>query len=171
MPNTFELISSNTLSTTAASVTFSSIPGTYTDLVVIASVRNDNAATSGGFILRLNNDSSSLYANTVIRGDGSTLQSFAQTGTSSFIGTINASTSTSNTFSVVEIYIPSYTVAQDKPFTSAWAQEDNATSAFLGAAADLYRSNTAISQINCISSGTALWIAGSSFYLYGIKNS
>ena len=170
MATTYTLINSNVLSSSQASVTFSSIPATYTDLVVRASVRNDNAATSGGFIIRLNNDTTSLYSNTVIRGDGSGASSFQQTGTSSFIGTINGDTSTANTFANVEIYIPSYNASQSKPFSSAFAQENNTTAAFTGAAADLYRSNTAITQIDCISSGTALWVSGSSFYLYGISN-
>jgi hypothetical protein len=167
---TYTLISSNVLASSAATVTFSSIPATYTDLVVRASVRNDNDAFNGGFILRLNNDTSSLYSNTVLRGNGSDASSFQQTGTSSFIGTVNATMSASNTFSNVEIYIPLYTVSQSKPFSSAFAMEDNSSTAFQGAVADLYRSNTTITQINCISSGTALWVSGSSFYLYGISN-
>ena len=56
MATTYTLITSQTLASSAASVTFSSIPSTYTDLVLRVSARTDNAAVSDGFYVGLNKD-------------------------------------------------------------------------------------------------------------------
>jgi hypothetical protein len=172
MPNTYSLISSNVLSSAAASVTFSSIPATFTDLVLRVSVRGTSANTFRDFILRANGDSTTLYSTTRLRGDGSAANSNRETSdTRVLIGQgVIAASSTANTFSSVEIYIPSYTASQNKPMSGFAASDVNSTSAYLLATAHLYRSTTAISQLAVISE-TADFAIGSSFYLYGIKNS
>ena len=73
MANTFQLISSNILGSSTSAITFSSIPGTYTDLLLKASVRGDNNGTSiGSFILTVNGSSSSIYSFNRLLGNGST---------------------------------------------------------------------------------------------------
>jgi hypothetical protein len=71
---TYTLISSTTLSTAAASVTFSSIPGTYTDLILVANVAASSAGTFSS-TLRFNSDSASNYSDTRMIGNGSTASS------------------------------------------------------------------------------------------------
>ena len=175
MPSTYQLISSNVLTTTTNSVTFSAIPSTYTDLVVKASVRANRPTASSNFDFRINGDTSSLYSYTYIYGSGtpSVGSSRDSNATGTVIGTINADTSTANTFSSVEIYIPSYTASQNKPFGSFSVFENNlATSNEIDAHAHLYRSSTAITSINFrATAGSFDFLSGSSFYLYGIKNS
>jgi hypothetical protein len=168
MANTYTLIASNTLSSSAASVTFSSIPATYTDLVLRMSTRGDSASASATLRITLNNDSSTLYSFTRLRGDGSSATS-GRGSTAAFIGAIqdNAGTSTSNTFTSTEIYIPSYTASQNKPLSIDNAHEDNVTLAYREAVAGLYRSTTAISRIDIILP-TTNFVSGSSFFLYGI---
>ena len=82
-----------------------------------------------------------------------------------------ASSSTSNTFSSIEIYIPSYTVSQNKPISinNRW-ENNSATDADVLAMAALYRDTTAISAITLTPYLTASLASGSSFYLYGISN-
>ena len=68
MPSSRILISSQTLGSSAASVTFSSIPATYTDLVLKVSVRSDVAATADTLFMQFNSITSgysetNLYAN------------------------------------------------------------------------------------------------------------
>ena len=172
MANTYTLISSNVLTGSAASVTFSSIPSTYTDLVLKCSIRGTQASDWLSLRLKINNDASAFYSDTTIEGAGSGgASSFRNSGsTTTFLGQVNGSTTTSNTFSNNEIYIPSYTASQSKPLSSITASETNATVAIIHANANLYRSNTAISQLYLsLSSGN--FDTGSSFYLYGIKNS
>jgi hypothetical protein len=171
MANTYTLISSNTLSSSAASVTFSSIPSTYTDLVLRGSIRDTTAGTVRDLFIRANNDSSTLYSFRDIEASGSAVASSANTLRSYFqsVNGSNGSGSTSNTFTSFELYIPSYTASQNKPASLISAMENNATAAYITVSAQLYRSTTAISRLDILGDSTIA--SGSSFYLYGIKNS
>jgi hypothetical protein len=166
---TYTLISSNVLSSSAASVTFSAIPATFTDLVVRFSTRADTSnqinltvnATSGG----------TAYSWTRLRGNGSTAASGNSSSDSSFaLPAASVETSgTANTFSSGEVYIPSYTASQYKPMSSFNTQEDNSTTSFINVNAGLYSANTAISEIK-LAAASGNFVSGSSFYLYGISN-
>jgi len=68
MAATYTPIASITLGATASSVTFSSIPSTYTDLVLVASTTNTSAA--GNNLMRLNSDTGSNYSRTRLTGNG-----------------------------------------------------------------------------------------------------
>jgi hypothetical protein len=174
MPSSRTLISSQTLASSAASVTFSSISATYTDLVLRISARADAATPT--VYLNFNGDTSAsgtLYSHTYIRGNGSTATSSRASSntTVEIFGGNNQSTYTANTFSNMEIYIPSYTTTTSKPMGIATVAEDNNTTAnFVNATAGLYRNSTALSSI-LIASASGNFVSGSSFYLYGIKNS
>lgn len=172
MANTYTLISSNVLSASAASVTFSSIPSTYTDLVLRMSVRTDRASQpTDGLRGTLNNDTTSNYSNTYLEGSGSAASSSATgTFTRLWLGNCNASTSTTSTFSSVEFYLPSYAGSTAKPASTFLAQENNATAATLDVVANLGLSTSAVNRIDISSSTASNFVSGSSFYLYGIKN-
>lgn len=171
MPSSRYLISSQTLGSSAATVTFSSIPATYTDLVVRASIRGADSVNQRPLQLEFNANSSLIYSVTSLEGDGASAYSSQASGQDSTRETtVNANTSTANTFSSMEIYIPSYTASQNKPFSFFTAMEANATTAYMNVTADLFRSTAAISQI-LIRLGSGNILTGSSFYLYGLKNS
>jgi hypothetical protein len=169
MPSTYSLISSNVLSTAVGSVTFSAIPSTYTDLVVRTSTRS---SVAGGVFLQINGDTSSLYSTTRLRGDGATASSGRDTGTNLYFGLDVYDTSTANTFTSQEIYIPNYTVAQNRAISNFLVQENNAasTNTNIDITAGLYRSTTAITSLTIFKTSNN-FVSGSSFYLYGIKNS
>jgi hypothetical protein len=170
MPSSRELISSQTLGTAVASVTLSSIPSTYRDLVLRCSVRLSGTGGSvDSFYIYPNAvTTGSLYSNTRIQGEGTSLTSGR---TSNSNAALNAATTqdgaTSNTFGSTEIYFPSYTVAINKPISIADVAENNsATVNLVGAKAALFRSTTAISSIRIDTDST--FMIGSSFYLYGL---
>jgi hypothetical protein len=170
MANTYTLISSNVLSSAAATVTFSSIPSTYTDLVLRVSARS---SASGALNLTINADSSSLYSTTNVFNSGgiATTTSYANQ-TRIRLLYLNSSSTAANTFTSAEFYIPFYTAAQNKPIAVMNAPEDNDTASNTNqASAGLYRSTTAITQLSLSPESTNNFVAGSSFYLYGIKNS
>jgi len=171
MANTYALISSNTLSSSQASVTFSSIPSTYTDLVLKCS----NRTASGGvedLLIEFNNDSSTIYSSTRIVGNGSTATSSLQSGVTLMNAyESNWNSDTANTFSNGEFYIPNYTSTSNKPISIYGAREVNATAGTLTARAGLYRNTSAITSIKLTYSGGNSHLTGSSFFLYGIKNS
>jgi len=172
MPNTYTLISSNVLSSSAASVTFSAIPSTFTDLVVRWSARSDRSSVSDTMKLRINSDSAGNYSWTYLLGNGSVASS-SQNSALDYIslGAADAATATSNTFANGELYIPNYLSSTKKPVSSINAQEDNTTAAQLWALASLWQGTAAITSVQLFPSIGPNFVAGSSFYLYGIKNS
>lgn len=168
MASTYVLISSNTLSSSAASVTFSSIPSTYTDLVLRGSIRSTTAIDGQ---LTFNGTGGTVYSRTYLRGDGSTAGSARNSSTSQVTldDIYRNGSSTTNTFASFEIYMPSYLASQNKPISYDGADETNGTSAYRYAIAGLFRDTTAISSLTLTFTTAA--VSGSSFYLYGIKNS
>jgi hypothetical protein len=71
--NTYTQIASTTLGSPSSSIVFSSIPGTYTDLVLVVNVSATLSAVNGG--LRFNGDSATNYSSTRMTGDGSSATS------------------------------------------------------------------------------------------------
>jgi len=172
MPATYTLIASNTLSSTASFVTFSSIPATYTDLVFRISSRNDTAATYGDIAFRFQNDQGAFYGSTIMRGNGSAASGVRYFSVDSVVADWSqaANNATASTFGSTEIYIPSYLSSMNKVSSVFGAGENNATSAGIAATAGLYTKTTAITRIDILGGGGS-FVSGSSFFLYGIKNS
>jgi hypothetical protein len=171
---TYTLISSNVLTGTAASVTFSSIPATFTDLVVRVSARGTATANTVGFIYQMNSDTGANYSYTNVQATGSTASSSNNVteGYSNgiFAGYITGASATADTFGSAEVYIPSYTVSQKKAAGSFIVTERNATTGqYITANAGLWNNTAAITQIDLLLlSGS--FVSGSSFYLDGISN-
>jgi len=178
MPSTYTLISSNVVTGTPTTVTFSSIPATYTDLVLRASLRTTNLSAVESLRVRFNGNTSGIYSLTKIyAGLGNPAGSDRGLGANSterFIAAgADGANNTSNTFSSYELFIPSYTLSQNKPMSNHWVVEGNSTTDYwIAAQADLFRSTDAIDSIEIFArAGGTNFVAGSSFYLYGIKNS
>ena len=77
---TYNLIASNVLTSSASSVTFSSIPATYRDLVLVVTLV---ASTNSTAFVRFNSDSGANYSYVRMQGNGSTATSFANSGVTS----------------------------------------------------------------------------------------
>jgi hypothetical protein len=177
MPNTYTLISSTTLATATANVTFSSIPSTYTNLVLKTSTRQDQSfANAKLFGIYFNGNNTNLYSTTGIFFDGSAITSTrtdnpggATSYDSIYVRGSDLSTDTTSTFASAEIYIPSYTSTSNKPVSSFSTTENNGTTAYVSTLAGLGLINSSITSIGI--QAVATFVAGSSFYLYGIKNS
>ena len=171
---TYTLIDSEVLASSAASVTFSAIPADYTDLVLRVSGRTDRAAAFDSLVLTINGTGGTAYSRTALRGNGASAVSFNASSGASFLTDlmgITASTATASTFGSFEIYIPSYTVSQNKPFSFAGAGEDNnSTPVYQGATAGLWSNTAAITQLSFAPNSGTVFVSGSSFYLYGISN-
>ena len=172
LPSTYTLISSNVLGSSAASVTFSAIPGTYTDLVLRVSARTDTAAAIESCYVQFNSDTATNYSYVLITGNGSAASSNIYSS-QNYVGSIpaDAATATSNTFASWEVYVPSYLVSQNKPLSVIGMQENNQTSAFIRPTAGLWRNTAAVTSVTFTGTSGGNFVSGSSFYLYGIKNS
>jgi hypothetical protein len=170
MATTYTLIDKAILGSAQTSVTFSSIPSTYTDLKLVISARSNNNDTNEGNYYTVGfNNSTASYTNKFLRGNGSAASSgsFAQYG-----GNSTSSLQTASTFSNDEIYIPNYLSSNNKSFSGDSVTENNATAAFATLNAGLWSVTDAITSIK-LESGGGSWSfqINSSFYLYGIKNS
>jgi hypothetical protein len=171
MPATYTLIASNTLSSTATSVTFSAISASYTDLVLRCSIRNNDVDTWGNVRFRVNSDSATNYSSTSLSFDsGGTAGSSRGSSETSFTGVLwEGGSYTANTFTSTEIYIPSYTSTSNRPLSIISTTENNsATANVMNAVANLYRGASAITSITL---DNVVMAVGSSFFLYGIKKS
>jgi hypothetical protein len=154
---TYEPIATTTLGSATATVTFSSISGSYTDLVVIF----NGAITSGldGIGVRANNDTGTNYSRTVLSGDGSSASSFNESSVTSMqIGLMG--TENSNSIFHVQNYSNTTT---NKTFLSRANAPSNRTRACVG----LWRSTAAIDRLDFIAPSST-FISGSTFTLYGI---
>ena len=170
MANTYTLIASSTVgSGGAASIEFTSIPATYTDLVVLASLRSTRGGGNVADIRAEFNGSTTGYTAIRLFGDGSS----ASSGTSlASLG--NAADQTANTFSSHYFYIPNYTSSNNKSFSLDSAQENNATGAYVTMSAYLWSNTAAITSIlirDFSDGNTNNLVQYSTAYLYGIKNS
>jgi len=177
MANTYNLISSNVLGSSAATVTFSSIPATFTDLVVRASTRGDNSGLrTETVIIQFNSDTNTNYSSINLFGNATTPQS-STTSSATQVNMIrvgNGSTATASTFGNWEVYFPFYLSTVNKPFSYAGAPESDVTTTGMfetPVGASLYRGTSAISSIILKPFSSTNFVSGSSFYLYGIKNS
>jgi hypothetical protein len=173
MPTTFTKIASVTVgSGGASSIDFTSIPSTYTDLVVKLSARRSQAYADT--YLRFNNDSGANYSWRQVRGDGSSTSSAsgsAQTYALSGNGA-DRSTYTANTFGSIEIYVPNYAGSNAKSFSVDSVNENNATQADAMLLAGLWSGTSAINRVTLYPDiGYGDFVQYSTATLYGIKNS
>ena len=172
MANTFELISSVTVPSAQTTISFTSIPSTFTDLILKVSARwtgNNSGPVGIGMQMNTTNHSARFVYGTGSGSgaSGSTTPSWTTNG--GFIGWIPDSSATANTFGNFEIYLPNYTSSNFKSFSLDTVTENNATLANAGLLAGLWSNTAAINQITLtpVSGSIAIY---STAYLYGVKN-
>jgi len=170
MANTYQLIQAQTLTTTTASITFSSIPSTYTDLLLSISSRNSDIYYEVHFIF--NGDTGNNYSGRNIYGTGSSVVSSSSSSISSLqnLTVESVSGQTASTFGNIQLYIPNYLSSNYKSISADGLDENNATSAIAMLGAGLWSNTAAITSIQAFPS-LGSFVQYSSFYLYGIKNS
>lgn len=155
---TYTPIATTTVTSATNTVTFDSISSAYTDL----SINISGFEQANGYVLiRYNNDSTALYSRTAVYGDGSNPQQFAQTGqTSHFVSMGGINTQPQN------IEINNY--SNTSTFKTTLLKE-NRTDSSIGITSGLYRSTSAISRIDFISSNSTSSIQpGTTITIYGI---
>jgi hypothetical protein len=161
MTATYEKIATTTLGSASNNVTFSSIPATYTDIVVICNAKVTSSTADLWF--NFNSDTGSNYSITFVSGNGSVIQGARNT---------NATKMSVTNYGYLETTIGTYIVniqnySNTTTYKSSLARA-NTTSNGLAAGAGLWRSTAAISTIK-ISPSADNFATGSTFTLYGIK--
>jgi hypothetical protein len=170
MAATYEAIATVTVgSGGAANIEFTSIPATYTDLLLKVSARVTVADFADSLTITFNSNTGNIYNERVLSGNGSTVVSAARTSQSSWQYTlVPGSTATASTFGNFEFYIPNYAGSTNKSVSIDQVTENNATSASARLTAALFADTAAISSIKLAASTITQY---STATLYGIKNS
>jgi hypothetical protein len=148
-----------------SSITFSSIPQTYTHLQLRCFLNNTGGNISTG--LTFNGSGGSNYARHVLYGDGTSALTAAVTSVGSSTFT-QYSGSTSNIFHASIIDILDYTnTNKNKTVRSLNGADYNGSGSILFGSA-VWMVTDAISSLTVVTAGST-WSANSSFALYGIK--
>jgi len=164
--NTYVALDKITLGTATNTLTFSSIPSTYTDLVIVANYGTTAAGNS--IFLRLNGDSASNYSGTFLLGSGSTAYSYVGGPNESSIrvfGSPIASGTPSTLIATGLIHIQNYSNSTTNK--TVLARSGQGTGEVL-AGVGLYRSTSAVTSVTLYMAASSI-LAGSTFSLYGIK--
>jgi hypothetical protein len=171
MPTTYEAIATVTVgSGGAATIDFTSIPATYTDLVMLLSIR-DNRATviDSEAYIKFNNNTSNysyryLYGSGVSVGSGNAA-SYPPMA-------ITCAGATASTFASNSVYIPNYAGSNNKSVSVDGVSESNiASGVYAYLVAGLWSNSAAINQITITPFGGNSFVQYSTATLYGIKNS
>ena len=155
--STYTPLATNTLGSDTANVTFSSISGSYTDLVLVV---NGGMATQAAMCVQFNTDTSTVYSVTRLYGDGSTATSDRFATTDSLdLGFFQANL---NNNSIIQIMNYSNATTY-KTVLTRWNSP-----AYVTAVVGLWRNTAAITSIKLFNPAGTNLKSGTTFTLYGI---
>lgn len=160
MPATYEKIATTTLGSASATITFSSISSVYTDLRLVLV---GTGSTTLNVNVKYNNDSSALYSQTNLAGDGTTAESTRQTS-QTFIRQMYNLFNTTPSMLTYDVF--SYAGSAFKTTLITNASDNNGSGRTVNTVA-LYQSTTAISRID-LTASTGNFATGTTATLYGI---
>jgi hypothetical protein len=165
MPSTYDKIATNTLASSSTSVSFSSISGSYTDLVLVMNIKA-TAAGSTDINLNFNSDTTALYSRTILAGNGTSALSGRSSGATTIqINNWSAATATSTNYNAVVNVMNYSNTTTFKTVLNRSNNADNGTEALVS----LYRSTNAITSMQITPGASRAFDTGSTFTLYGIK--
>lgn len=169
----FESIATSTVGAGgASSITFSSIPSTYTHLQIRGILRSDRGYAQAGNIMRFNSDTGNNYSWHGLVGDGSSASAFDTQGLPSFmyLGEMPAVSGLANTFGTVVIDILDYANTNKYKTVRTLSGNDRNGAGVTGLISGNWRNTNAITSIT-IKEDVSNLVQYSSLALYGIKGS
>lgn len=173
MANTYSLIASSTVGSGGqTTIAFTSIPGTYTDLQVVASLRTDGTFGNTFYDSYITVNGTNLsWRDLIVVGTAATS---SRNGSTDFVALgVSSTTTTSSVFGSLSFYIPNYAGSNGKSVTMETVSEQNGSDAVKQLSAGFYSSSSAITSITITpyNSPSVKFAQHSTAYLYGIKNS
>jgi len=156
--NTYEAIATTTLTSDTGTITFSSIPQTYTDLVVVMAGTWTGSGVAGVRIGSINGDTGANYSNTLLQGNGSTVIPARDTSDTTMNLGLIGSVQTNSIFHFMNY-------SNTTTYKTVLSRGNDA-SAFIRAGVGLWRNTAAITSFT-ISNVT--FSTGTSVSIYGIK--
>jgi len=166
MANTYVKIATVSLTSAQATIEFTAIPSTYTDLLIKRSARGTVSGNNVDTKMTFNGVTTG-YTIRNVYGDGSTATSFSDATTNYTGGEINGTSTTALTFDNTEIYIPNYAGSTNKSFSLDNVVENNATFGLQWLQAGLWSNTAAITSIT-FTPGSGNFATYSTATLYGI---
>ena len=160
--NTYVELDKVTVGTATSTVTFSSIPSGYTDLVIVFS---GNASAITNSFMRFNSDTGSNYSMTWMAGTGSAAASGRETSQTRLLIDVYGYANPSNITNKI-INVQNY--SNTTTFKTVLGRANN-SAAGTDALVGLWRSTSAITQIDILTLSATTFSVGSTFSLYGIK--
>lgn len=162
MPATYDKIEAKTIASSTASVSFTAIPATYTDLVLISFFKNTGGA--GNLKIQFNSDTATNYSFTNLYGNGTSASSGrSSTQTAIIFGQADSTQLLLNTLNIFN-----YANTTTFKTTLSRSSDNGNTYSSAGAIVGLWRKTPeAISSFSIFSDSNIA--AGSTFTLYGIK--
>ena len=171
MAATYEPIQSTTLGSDATSYTFTSIPGTFTDLRIIITGRRNNISTPNSYwYMRVNSDTGSNYSVTRVWASDNEPWSTRDISSTYCMFHTSGLPRSDEAFSVFTVDLMSYAnTSVHKTFLGVIAAPVINTNYYVvSRGVGLWRSTSAITSVT-LEAGGASWHAGSTFSLYGLK--
>jgi hypothetical protein len=168
----YESIATTTLSTATASVTFSSIPATYTHLQIRGIARTNDTDVNFDYAkLRFNSDSGSNYADHILFGDGASASSlgFASQSENWIQRLASNGIGNASIFGTFVIDILDYVNTNKYKTTRILGGVDANGSGRNYLTSGLWRNTNAISSLVITPGAGTNFLQYSSFALYGIK--
>ena len=147
----------------AASIEFTAIPNTFTDLMILISGRS--ALSGSNYMTIAMNGSTSTFTGRGIFGSGSGTGSF--TSPSNYAGENAVTSYTAGTFGNTSIYISNYAGSTSKTYSGEGVGETNASQAFQSVFMGLWSTSSAITSVSLTPISTT-WLEGSTATLYGV---
>lgn len=154
----------------AASIDFTSIPATYTDLCLKLSARTGRAATNDAIYIKFNG-SSTGYSMKDVLNDNNTATSYTNLFGVGYSFNGQGDSTTASVFGSADIYIPNYASANYKSLSIETVVENNAVDCRVDMTAMLWSNTAAINQITLTNNSATNFKEFSSATLYGIKSS
>lgn len=172
--SSFESIATATGTGSSGTITFSSIPSTFTSLQIRATVKETetSSAYESDIIIRFNGDTGSNYAYHYLRGNGTSViaAGFATQTLGAVMDILTSSNATiANIQGVGIIDIHNYASTTQNKTMRAFSGADLNGSGGIALSSSLWASTSAITSISLISANASNFTTTTQFALYGIK--
>jgi hypothetical protein len=172
VPTAYESIATTTVgSGGTATITFSSIPATYTHLQLRWIARSARTAVEDSFRITLNSDSGTNYTSHYLAGDGAAVYAGVQGTSMNYMvfGSQAGASAGASTFSGAVVDLLDYSTTTKYKTTRTLTGYDNNGSGSISLLSSLWMSTAAVNSITIVTSTAVNFAQYSSFALYGIR--
>ena len=165
MPATYEKIATTTLTSTAATITLSSIPATYTDLILVVNI---GANVAGNMQVRLNGDTGANYSTVTAIAYNNTVTGSGYYGPQSFMYA-NVASALPTTLGSASAVMQFHNYSNSTTYKNMVARYANVSIPEVDATVSTWRNTAAITSINLSSYSASVYLVGTRVTIYGIK--